>query len=97
MRRLAAETGAQDQGFVIPRGRLENHTSASMDDTSGKEDRLLAENTCLEASAGSAGSRLIPSLRGLAGCSQHATHRGAGPAHVLAERVREAFSFASPQ
>src|SRR5712671_4461440 len=33
----------------------------------------------------------------LAGRSQHGTHGGAGPAHVLAERVREAFSFARPQ
>lgn len=32
----------------------------------------------------------------LAGRSQHVTHGGAGPAHVLAERVREAFSFARP-
>ena len=29
----------------------------------------------------------------VAGRSQHGTHGGAGPAHVLAERVREAFSF----
>src|SRR6202158_6416964 len=33
----------------------------------------------------------------LAGRRQHVTHGGAGPAHVLAERVREAFSFARTQ
>jgi hypothetical protein len=44
-----------------------------------------------------AGANMGPASSCLAGRCQHGTHGGAGPAHVLAERVREAFSFARPQ